>query len=427
MFYRCLQLLSVLVLAACTPQASRDTAPMNTQTLAACSVDERGLVRKPPESVRFASFNVALFRSAEGELLADLERPDDQLGPGGSDAQVNAVAEILQRVRPDVLLLNEFDFDSRGEALARFQDLFLGRSQNGFEPLRYAASFVAPSNTGIQSGLDLDGDGQLGGPLDAFGYGVFPGQYAMAVLSRFPIDAAGARTFQRFRWLDMPDPQLPEDYFSEAAAEHLRLSSKSHWDLPLKIDGQIVHVLAAHPTPPGFDGPEDRNGRRNFDEIRLWADYLGGEGTDGSYLYDDDGVRGGLDPAAAFVILGDYNADPADGGSRPGAIAQLLEHPRVNATLLPTSVGGFQESALEGQANTAQRGDPAADTSDFGADGVGNLRIDYALPSNSGLKPRCAGVYWPATGEAGRELVGDGEPIVSSDHRLVWIDVEVLR
>ena len=54
-----------------------------------------------------------------------------------------------------------------------------------------------------------------------------------------------------------------------------------------------LHVLASHPTPPTFDGPEDRNGRRNHDEIRFWADYIS-PGQSG-YIVDDEGRSGGID------------------------------------------------------------------------------------------------------------------------------------
>src|SRR5215207_5925419 len=55
-------------------------------------------------SARFATFNASLNRAVEGELVADLSTPDD--------TQAQAVAEVIQRVRPDVLLINEFDFDA---------------------------------------------------------------------------------------------------------------------------------------------------------------------------------------------------------------------------------------------------------------------------------------------------------------------------
>ena len=74
-----------------------------------------------------------------------------------------------------------------------------------------------------------------------------------------------------------------------------------------------------------FDGAEDRNGTRNHDEIRFWADYV----EDASYIYDDAGVYGGLGGGARFVIAGDQNSDPLDGDSIPGAIQQLLDHRRI--------------------------------------------------------------------------------------------------
>ncbi len=74
----------------------------------------------------------------------------------------------------------------------------------------------------------------------------------------------------------------------------MRLSSKSHWDIPININGKEIHILASHPTPPVFDGPENRNGNRNHDEIRFWRDYI--DNTQANYIYDDGGKKGGLSP-----------------------------------------------------------------------------------------------------------------------------------
>ena len=99
------------------------------------------------------------------------------------------------------------------------------------------------------------------------------------------------------------------------------------------IGGKAVHFLTGHPTPPVYDGPEDRNGTRNYDEIRFWADYVT-PGKSG-YVYDDGGGRGGLQPGSLFVIAGDQNSDPLDGDSIPGSIQLLLEHPLVNTKSPP--------------------------------------------------------------------------------------------
>ncbi len=199
-------------------------------------------------------------------------------------------------------------------------------------------------NTGVPSGVDLDHDGTIanepgarGYGNDAFGFGLFPGQYGMVIYSKFPIAVRDIRRFGKVLWKNMPRALLPlkddgTSWYSPEALAVLRLSSKDHWDVPVRVNGRTIHLLASHPTPPAFDGPEDRNGKRNHDEIRLWADYLTG-GNAASYL----GTDAKLAPPAEFVILGDLNSDPVDGGSMPGSIDQLLKHPRVDTRLIPSS------------------------------------------------------------------------------------------
>jgi Endonuclease/Exonuclease/phosphatase family len=375
-------------------------------------------------SARFATFNASLNRAAEGELVADLSTPDD--------VQAQAVAEVIQRVRPDVLLINEFDFDAQGLAARLFQRNYLSVGHHGAAPLHYRYRFVAPSNTGIPSGFDLDNSGTVGGPNDAFGFGAYPGQFGMAVFSRYPILRHQVRTFQRFLWKDMPGALLPDDPATPAPADWyspqelaaFRLSSKSHWDLPVLVGGKVIHTLVSHPTPPVFDGPEDRNGTRNHDEIRLWSDYV--LPSRSGYLYDDQGRRGGLKPGARFVIMGDQNADPFDGDSVAQAAQQLLENSRVNTSLTPTSPGGPEQAVLQGGANLTHRGDPAFDTADFlDVPGPGNLRVDYVLPSKN-LRILDGGVFWPLSSDPLFRLVGVF-PFPTSDHRLVWVDLRVGR
>ncbi|MEJ2402316.1 MAG: endonuclease/exonuclease/phosphatase family protein [Xanthomonadales bacterium] len=331
------------------------------------------------------------------------------------------VAAILQRVRPDIVLLNEFDFDPGIDAAALLQENYLSRSQDGQAPIAYAHRFRAAVNTGVDSGLDLDGDGAVGGPGDAWGFGRFPGQYGMLVLSRFPIDTGRSRTFRLARWSDMPGALRPVNpdgspFYPDATWQRLRLSSKSHWDVVVDIAGATLHLLAHHPTPPVFDGPEDRNGRRNFDEIRFWRDYTDPHGA--GTMRDDRGIPGGLPAGAAFVIAGDFNADPNDGDAVPGAIAQLLEAPWIDARCTPRSAGGAAASALQGGVNRDHRGDPAADTADFNDRATGNLRLDYVLPA-AGLEVTGCGVFWPPPGAPGQAASA------VSDHRLVWLDIRL--
>ena len=380
-----------------------------------------GAVAQGSDTVRFATFNASLNRGSAGALAAELAAP--------GSPQPDVIAEIIQRVRPDVLLINEFDYDSGNVALDGFQANYLSVAHGSAAPISYPYRYTAPSNTGIYSGFDLDNSGAAGDfvPNDSFGFGFFPGQFGMAVYSMYPIDYASIRTFQNFLWKDMPGALLPDDpafagpadWYSPEELDVFRLSSKSHWDVPITIGKRTVHFLVSHPTPPVFDGPEDRNGTRNFDEIRFWADYI--HPGRGGYIYDDNGRTGGLAANARFVIAGDQNSDPLDGDSIPGAIQQLLDHPKVNTKLTPSSAGAVEQSALQGGANTTHLSDPAFDTADFSDFAPGNLRADYVLPRKN-MQMVGAGVFWPLASDPLFPLVGTF-PFPSSDHRLVWIDV----
>jgi len=399
-------------------------------------------------TVRFAQFNASLNRNFEGELIANLSTPNNQ--------QAKNVAESIQINSPDVLVINEFDFVADGSAARLFQNNYLSISQNGAGAIDYPYFYVAASNTGIASGFDLDNNGAIvttpgaaGYGNDAFGFGNFPGQFAFVIYSKYPIITEGIRTFQNFLWKDLPGNLLTNDptvdnpatpvnenlngFYSPEEIAVLRLSSKNHVDVPININGKIVNVLVSHPTPPVFDGTEDRNGKRNSDEIRFFSDYINGA----KYIVDDKGGRGGLAAGSSFVLLGDQNSDPFDGDSRFGAIQQLLTNPNVNSdpsSVFPSSLGGVQQSD-DGGININQRSNPAFDTADFSDNltGAGNLRVDYVLPSQD-LTVTNAGVFIPLRDDPLFRLVGErgsfstfqsAANTPTTDHSLVFIDVQV--
>lgn len=361
-------------------------------------------------STRIALFNIR-------ELSTEMLRNVDAEG-SGRDPQVRAAAAVVQAVRPDILVLNEIDHDYGAEPFdpaingVRFAEHYLARGES---PLRYPFVYAAPCNTGILSGIDLDGNGRTATPADergrdfgndCWGFGNYPGQYSMAVLSRVPLRAEEARGFRLLKWQDLPGNHMEGAGLSTQAAAAFRLSSKSHWDIPVDLGGRTVHLLVSHPTPQGFDGAEDRNGRRNFDEIRFWKLYL-----DGVAFPDDGGATAPLPEDAEFVVIGDLNAAPGDGSRYDGmhAIDQLLKHPRVNdITAMQTSEGALLRGAVPGPPRFAE-------TATFGS---GNgPRIDHTLPSR-GLEVTGGGVYWP-----GDALWGTMLAEFASDHRLLWVDL----
>jgi Endonuclease/Exonuclease/phosphatase family len=386
---------------------------------------------KAADAIRVATFNVSLNRTGPTRLTQDLQQGDDQ---------IKMVAAIIRAVKPDILLLNEIDYSTAADNAGLFEqkyladtapDLLLGAAWS--MPHR----FTAPVNTGEPSSLDLNKNGRIDDPEDAWGFGRFPGQYGMAVLSRFEIDQQATRTFQHLLWSKLEgairpvDPDSGQPYYDEATWQKLRLPSKSLWDVVIKLPNspnqasssiQYLHLLACHPTPPAFDGPEDRNGCRNQDEIRLLLDYINPSDSDAEYWIDDQGRKGKQNANQSFVIAGDLNSDPVDGGNRSQVINQLLANPRVQASPVPASEGGVRAAEEQAQKNLQHRGKPDFDTADFNDQVVGNLRVDYVLPSSQ-LTVKGGGVVWPSSQQ--QAVQSDLVKLINaaSDHHLVWIDV----
>lgn len=313
-------------------------------------------------------------------MLRDIE--------GGKDAQIAAVVQVIAEAAPDVLLLTGFDWDYDGRALAALRARLAEAGQD------YPHSFAPQPNTGVPTGRDMDGNGRLGEPRDAQGYGRFTGADGMALLSRVPIFAEESRDFSGFLWRDLPEGLIAGAELAPEAAAVQRLSTTAHWDVALRLPGnRRLHLLAWSATPPVYDGPEDRNGRRNRDEAAFWLRYL-------------DGRLPEAPPPPPYVLLGDANLDPADGEGRRDALDDLLRDPRLQDPR-PASPGA------RAAADPGQRGDPALDTADYDPP-TGNLRVEYILPS-ADLRVDGAGVIWPEDPAAAA--------ITASRHRLIWVDI----
>ena len=321
--------------------------------------------------LRVATYDPGLTRQGPGLLLRDIRR---------ADPQVLAAARVIAAAAPDVIVLTGFDWDGEGLALAAFAEAL----EEAGHPMPHR--FAARPNSGMATGLDANGDGRAGGADDAQGFGQFSGQNGMAILSRLPLGAVTDHSAAL--WRDLPGNLMPA--LPPGLAVIQRLSSTAHWDVPVLTARGPLHLLAWSATPPVFDGPEDRNGRRNHDEAAFWLHHL---------------------PDAPFVLAGNPNLDMADGEGLPGAMAALLEHaqdPCPRAAFQPAQAG----------VNAVHRGDPALDTGVFDPAGPGSLRVDYVLPAR-GLRVTASGVLWPAPGDPLAEAVE-----AASDHRLVWVDID---
>lgn len=328
--------------------------------------------------MRIATWNVGLDRSGPGLLVRDLTRDDD--------AQIAAIVGVLVALDADVILLTAVDFDHGGVAL----NLLAERLAKAGAP--YPRQFALRPNSGTQTGFDVDQNGRIGDPRDAQGFGLFSGNAGMAILSRLPIDAAQARDFSDFLWRALPDALVPEGT-DPGLLEIQRLATTGFWDVPVLTETGTLHLLAWHATPPVFDGPEDRNGKRNHDEAAFWL----------RFLENDLPIK---PPAGPFVLLGDANLDPLDGDGLAQGISALLSNPALQD---PSPRGTHNRSEPD------HAGDPALDTVLYAE--LGGLRLDYVLPSRD-LTVTDAGVLWPPASDP---LFPD--LTAASRHFPVWVDV----
>lgn len=328
------------------------------------------------DTLRIATYNADLSAPGPGLLLQDLAK--------GGTPQQQAAAQVVANLDADVLLLTGIDFDLEGRALAAFADLV---AQNG---LRYPHLMPLRPNTGIPTGLDLNGNGQLAEARDAMGWGRFPGEGGMAVLSRLPI-GPDIRDLSGFLWADLPGNLMPD---TDPARAVQRLATTGQYEVPLLLPGGgTLRLLAYYASPPVFDGPEDRNGRRNHDETAFWLRFLAGELP----------IK---PPAPPFVLLGQPNLDPLDGEGRADAIRALLANPLLQ-DLAP--------KGNHGRLEPKQRGDPALDTVLY--DGIGGLRVEQVLPS-SDLTVTASGVLWPPDRDQMAATLA-----TASRHRPLWVEV----
>ncbi|WP_135667641.1 twin-arginine translocation signal domain-containing protein [Halorhabdus rudnickae] len=364
-------------------------------------------------ATRFAQFNIEDLQTSQVQKTGD-----DQAG---------AAAELIQEMRPDVLVVNELTNNiQEGKRtgttnIRAFIDNYLREPQRpDLEPIAFPYTFQPPVNTGVlpEKDYDFNKDGSAGeAPGDAYGFGVYPGQYGLAVASQNPIMEDDIRTFQTFKWADMPGNLMPINdgsmnlnkngrYINPDETEVFRLSSKTHADVPVRMDGESVHILTSHPTPPQYDGPNNFNGRWNHDEVRFWADYV----ANADYIYDDDGTEGGLWDDQ-YVLMGDQNAAISTARILKPGQTFFRENDDFYTGELPSSPGAENL----GKPHATRIRGPRPGQSGDGETVVAQL--DRVLPSPS-LSYEDSGVVWPRPGDDRIETVR-----AASDHRMVWAEL----
>ncbi len=285
--------------------------------------------------------------------------------------QISSLVKVITAALPDVLVLTGFDNDAGDLALAQFAARFGGK-------FPYFRGLVG--NEGRESGLDLDGDGKLGGWADALGFGKFPGNAGMAILTRYPILSVSNEN--EILWTGVEGAGMPRrsdgSYFLRSdVAVKIPVFSHGFFEVDIDLGDSVLTVFASYLSPPVFDGPEDMNGLRNAAELQTIAGLL-------------------KDRSEPFALLADLNNDPQKGEGHKAPLLELLAQLGQPDDLigLPT-------------ANWASVADP--------------MRVDYVLPAPSVNVVR-AGVVSPDQSSKNYGLT-EADIRLASDHWLVWADI----
>ncbi|MDB2408051.1 endonuclease/exonuclease/phosphatase family protein [Jannaschia sp.] len=221
-------------------------------------------------------------------MLRDLERLEEQ---------AQATLDVILHAQADIVLLLNVDWDHGGRGAQALRDAL---SKAGLD---YPHIVAVRPTTGRPSGFDLDGNGALGEARDALGYGRFTGDGGMVLLSRVPLGVVDDRSDLLWSMRSI----APAEVLPEGADTIVPLASVAQWIVPLRVGAADLTLITMNANTPVFDGPEDRNGRRNADELGYIAELA--------------------DTLPNPIVLGRANLDPLDGAGLRGAITALLTHP----------------------------------------------------------------------------------------------------
>ena len=340
-----------------------------------------------------------------------------------ADEQANAAAEILARFAPDIVSVNELQFDLQDTPTPGMPGASPATARGSFDvegadnARRLAERIAAAGGADIyphtllffgNSGLWWEGD-TLGEDWYLLrGWGEFRGRFNTAVLSRFPILVDQVRVITELAWQDVPGNCIAqmESEIGIGVPAGFPLFEKALHIVPIQIGDQVLDLILHHPVTPAFD---PINPYRNHDELLALRLLLDGELPGEAPLSAD----------AKFVILGDLNADPDDGDGIPGSIQQILDHPSVVSSF----PAGSGTAGHNGQHNSYLSGCGRDDGSTVDDPTVKfQLQLDYILPSTTVGEPLESLLFFPDYQTAREDF---DLACRASDHRFLYSDLAI--
>lgn len=292
------------------------------------------------QPIRFVHWNIKELDSSK------LERQDQQ---------VVSAANIIRQLKPQLVSINEiqFDVEKANNATKQANEYEWQKQQNMDLLLQSAFSdqyewniTFAPANTGMRSKPDENGkylsrqprtpDDPLWDLVDQANFGLFPGQYSTGFATTFPISAR--LIVQDLTWMDW-DPTIDLSSFDIGGvkADEYELFDKNFNVSWITIEGKELAVITFH-TVPAFDfgNPLSPNKERNEAQLSFLEWFLLGQcETDSpSTIRSCKTKLRPLQAGTSFIAVGDFNV--ALDSDNPGAevikriLASELVHDRIS-------------------------------------------------------------------------------------------------
>ena len=374
---------AVLPFTACSEHSA--CVPPSPHDLRVVGQPAHAQPRRDP--IRFATFNASLNRSAPAELTRLIcKRPRRR--PTNDSAQLRRGARDRRDQRPR----RAADQRVRHRRRRRHR-----RPVAMFAALAgYHYFFTAPSNTGVPAGFDLNNNGMVGGATTHRIRRVSRPVRHGRVLE-VPDRPDAVRTFQPFLGRTCPahccrPTRRLESWYSPDELAVFPLSSKSHWDVPIDVGRQDVStsssVIRPHPCsmePRTATAPatstRSASGRTTSSRARR-----GTSTTTRAARWSWSRARRSSLPATRTPTR-------STAIRCPGAIQQLLDHPRVNDRSLRAATGAVEATVLQGGANAAHIERPTVRHRRLRRHGTGKpeCRLRAALEEPAHPRPRCSG------------------------------------
>lgn len=236
-----------------------------------------------------------------------------------NNEQIKAVKKVVKNLTPDFISLNEIQYDypnipnsnhkTEGKNVSKLAKMI------GWND--YSHQSFHPANTGKNAKKKADGTYHLNASTrearadaDQVNFGVFPGQYSTAGLSKFEILEETIIT--DLKWKDF-NPDLDLSGYKQADGSPLpndmELFDKNFTDLKVKIEDKEVHIILLHTVPSfGFGNPHSVNDFRNAEQLRFLQWYLTGKTN---YKVSLKNINP-LPKDSYFLAMGDLNVSIYD-------------------------------------------------------------------------------------------------------------------